>query len=138
MIRIIIDTNVIYSALRSKQGASYKLISILPTQKFEVLLSVPLYAEYQEVLMRKDILNIYTKQEITGFLRYFCKICVHKDIFYLWRPILKDPKDDMLLELAVAGNGDYIITYNIKDFAALDKFRPKAITPNELLKLIGE
>ncbi len=51
---------------------------------------------------------------------------------------VKDPKDDMLLELAVAGNCGYIITYNIKGFAAVNKFRPKAITPNKLLKLIGE
>lgn len=138
MVKIIIDTNVIYSALRSNQGASYRLISILPSKKFQILLSVPLYTEYQDVLTRKVFFNIYTKQEIQGFLRYFCKICIHKEIFYLWRPILKDPKDDMLLELAVAGDCEYIVTHNIKDFVAIDKFKPKAITPNNFLGLIGE
>lgn len=136
--RIVIDTNVLYSALRSKQGASYKIVSLLPTPKFKILLSVPLYTEYQGVLLKGDFLKIYTDQELMGFLRYFCKICIHQDIFYLWRPLLKDPKDDMILELAIAGNCDYIVTHNIKDFAEIEKFKPKAITPKELLNLIGD
>ncbi len=136
--KIVIDTNVIYSSLRSKRGASYKIISQLPNHKIQTLLSVPLYTEYQEILLRGDFTKIYTDQEILGFLRYYCEICIHQDVFYLWRPILKDPKDDMLLELAVAGNCDYIITYNIKDFTGIDQFNPKPIIPKEFLKLIGD
>ncbi|MDE2217756.1 MAG: PIN domain-containing protein, partial [Planctomycetota bacterium] len=67
-----IDTNVLYSALRSKRGASYRLISQLPCKAFQVMLSVPLYVEYQEVLLRGKLLERYSKQEILGFLRYFC------------------------------------------------------------------
>lgn len=62
------------------------------------------------------LLEIYSKQEILGFLRHFYKICIHQEIFYLWRPVLKDQKDDMILELAVAGNCDYIVTHNINQF----------------------
>jgi putative PIN family toxin of toxin-antitoxin system len=118
--RIVIDTNVLYSALRSNRGASYKLISKLPSNKFQVMLSVPLYTEYQGVLLKGDFLKRYSRQELLGFLRYICKICVHQDIFYLWRPILKDAKDDMVLELGVAGDCEYIVTHNIKDFADLE------------------
>ena len=133
--KIVIDTNVIYSALLSRRGASYKIISSLPSSKFQIFLSVPLYTEYQDILLRGCFSDIYTDKEILGFLRYFCMICVHLDIFYLWRPILKDPKDDMLLELAVAGNCDYIVTHNIRDFAGLDNFKPKPITPREFIRL---
>jgi len=135
--KIVIDTNILYSALLSRRGASYRIVASLPNPSFQVLLSVPLYTEYQDVLLRGGFANIYTKEEILGFLRYFCKICAHLEIFYLWRPILKDPKDDMLLELAVAGNADYIVTHNIRDFIGLDKFKPKSITPKEFLKLMG-
>ena len=135
--KIVIDTNVIYSALLSRRGASYKIVSSLPSSKIEIFLSVPLYTEYQDVLSRGRFSNIYTDEEILGFLRYFCKICIHLDIFYLWRPILKDPKDDMVLELAVAGNCDYIVTHNVKDFAGLDNFKPKPITPRRFIGLMG-
>lgn len=135
--RVVIDTNVLYSALRSKQGASYKLISNLPSSKFQIMLSVPLYTEYQEVLLRERFLKKYSKQEILKFLRYFCKICVHQEIFYLWRPLLKDPKDDMILELGVAGGCEYIVTYNVKHFIGIEQFKPEPITPKEFIKLIG-
>lgn len=136
--KIVFDTNVIYSALRSKRGASYKLISKLPSKKYQIFLSVPLYAEYQAVLLKGSLLKIFKKEEIFGFLKYFCKISVHKEIFYLWRPISKDPKDDMIIELAIAGDCDYIVTHNTKDFAGLDQFKPKAITPKEFIKLLGD
>ena len=135
--RIVIDTNVLFSALRSKSGASYRLISQLPCNTFQIMLSVPLYMEYQEVLLNEKLSERYLKQEILGFLRYFCKICIHQEIFYLWRPLLKDQKDDMLLELAVAGDCDYIVTHNIKHFKGLEQFKPKPIPPNEFIGLQG-
>lgn len=135
--RIVIDTNVLYSALRSNRGASYKLISKLPSNKFQVMLSVPLYTEYQGVLLKGDFLKRYSRRELLSFLRYICKICVHQDIFYLWRPILKDAKDDMVFELAVAGDCEYIVTHNIKDFAGLEQFKPKPINPKDFINLIG-
>ncbi|MCF6157739.1 MAG: PIN domain-containing protein [wastewater metagenome] len=69
---------------------------------------------------------------------YFCKICIHQEIFYLWRPVLKDQKDDMILELAVAGNCDYIVTYNSKHFKGLEQFKPEPITPKEFIGLQGD
>ncbi len=139
MDNIVIDTNVLVSALRSDMGASYYLISILPSQKFKISLSVPLYIEYQDVLTRKEHLTgESTKEEILSFLRYFCKISVHQKIFYLWRPWLKDPKDDMVLELAVASKSQFIVTYNLKDFSNIQQFGIEAITPKSFLQKIEE
>ena len=139
MLNIIIDTNILVSALRSDMGASYTLISKLPSPKFQFSISVPLYIEYQDVLTRKEHLTgTSTEKEVLAFLRYLCKIANRQKIFYLWRPWLKDPKDDMVLELAVAAKSKYIITYNLKDFSNIQKFGIEAITPKRFLQIIEE
>ena len=139
MYSVILDTNILVSALRSDMGASYYLISKLPSQKFQISLSVPLYIEYQDVLTRKEHLTgASTKEEILAFLRYLCKIANRQKIFYLWRPWLKDPKDDMVLELAVASKSQFIITYNLKDFSNIQQFGIEAIIPKDFLQRIKE
>jgi len=139
MIKIVIDTNVILSALKSSRGASYSLMSLLPSTKFETTLSVPLYTEYQDVLTReKNMTGTSTKEDVLAYCRYLASISHRKDIFFLWRPWLKDPKDDMVLELAVASKCEYIITYNIKDFKHIESFGVQAIKPADFLKLINE
>ena len=139
MIKMVIDTNILVSALRSDMGASFALVSSLPSAKFSFYLSVPLYTEYQAVLTcKKHMTGRSTQTELLAFLRYLCKIAMHQKIFYLWRPWLKDPKDDMVLELAVAAKCEYIITYNLKDFSNIQKFGIRAVTPGEFLKIIEE
>ena len=137
--RILIDTNIVLSALKSKKGASYTLIRKLPSALFEASISVPLYTEYQDVLTRKEnMTGQSSKKNILGFIRYLCKISIRTDIFFLWRPWLKDPKDDMVLELAVASSAQYIVTYNLKDFKNIDSFGVKAIKPNDFLKILDK
>ena len=98
-----------------------------------------LYTEYQAVLTRKEYMTgASTEEEILAFLGYFCKIANRQKIFYLWRPWLKDPKDDMVLELAVASKSKYIITYNTKDFKHIETFGIQAIKPADFLKVINE
>ena len=139
MITVVIDTNILVSALKSDMGASYVLISKLPSKKFKFALSVPLYMEYQSVLTREEnMTGTSSREDILAFLRYLCKISVRQKIFYLWRPWLKDPKDDMVLELAVASKSQYIITYNLKDFSNIRKFGIEAITPKNFLEKIME
>ena len=79
-----------------------------------------------------------SKEDILAFLRYLCKISVRQKIFYLWRPWLKDPKDDMVLELAVASTSQYIITYNLKDFSNIGKFGIEVIIPRDFLEKLEE
>lgn len=73
-----------------------------------------------------------------GFLRYLASIAHLQEIFYLWRPWLSDPNDDMLLELAVAARARYIITFNIKDFSRTQSFGITAINPKDFLNLIKQ
>ncbi|PXF56954.1 MAG: putative toxin-antitoxin system toxin component, PIN family [Deltaproteobacteria bacterium] len=139
MIKVIIDTNILVTALKSDKGAAYALISKLPSKKFQLSISVPLYTEYQDVLTREEHLTgTNTKKEILNFLRYLCKIANRQKIFFLWRPWLKDPKDDMVLELAVASKSQYIITYNLQDFKNIQSFGIEAITPKKFLEILEE
>lgn len=136
--KIVIDTNVMVAALKSERGASYKLLSIIDEEKFQISISVSLIFEYEDVLKRGDLNLSLEKEDIDDILDYICKIGDKREIFYLWRPYLKDPKDDLLLELAVESESDFIITYNKKDFESIDKFGLQALTPKEFLEKIGE
>ncbi len=136
--KIVIDTNVIVSALRSRNGSSFKLLSIIDDERFKVFISVPVLLEYEDAIKR-DKTNIKLKKtEIDDILNYICFIAEQRRIFYLWRPFLRDPKDDMFLELAVESESDYLITFNEKDFQGIETFGIKVLTPKEFLKVIGE
>lgn len=139
MMKVVIDTNILVAALRSKRGASYKLLSLLPSKQFEMVLSVPLYTEYQDVVTRPtNMTQVSSREELLSFVRYLCSLSVRYNVFFLWRPWLKDPKDDMVLELAVASGSRYIITHNIKDFRNISSFGVQAIIPSEFLRLLEE
>ena len=137
MINVVIDTNVLISALRSNRGASFKLLSLVGTGKFDISLSVPLLVEYEAVCKRKKFKHLIDT-DIDGLLNYLCKVADKRDIFFLWRPFLKDPNDDMVLELAVEAGCEYIITYNLDDFKGIEQFGVEAITPKKILIKIGE
>ena len=94
--------------------------------------------EYESAV-RKTIPNtILSNTDIGDFVDYICSVSNHLKIYFLWRPFLKDPKDDMVLELAVASQSRYIITYNTRHFNDIEQFGIKAVTPLEFLKKIGE
>ena len=135
--QIVIDTNILVSAIRSNQGASFKLLSLIGKSKFEFHVSVPLVIEYEDALKRQVKNSPLTNQDIDDLLDYLCKVAKQQSIFFLWRPQLKDPKDDLVLELAVNSGSQFIVTYNIKDFEQSEKFGVKAIKPHEFLKMIG-
>lgn len=137
-LKIVIDTNVIVSALKSRNGFSFKLLSIIDDSHFSVFISVPLILEYEDVIKRSKSQIKLNFTEISNILDYICLIGKKIKIFYLWVPFLKDPKDDMILELAVESECDYIITFNQKDFKNIEKFNLKVLTPKEFLKKIGE
>ena len=83
----VIDTNVLVSALKSKRGASYKILSLMPTGKFEFHLSVPLVCEYESVLKRSDLNLTWTIDEIDELMDIICLFGVKHEIWYLWRPL---------------------------------------------------
>jgi putative PIN family toxin of toxin-antitoxin system len=136
--RIVIDTNVFIAALKSKCGASFKLLFDIDRNKFILNISPTLIFEYESVAKRKDQNIILSHSEIDVIIDMICKWAEHWEIFYLWRPLLKDPKDDFILELAIESHSDYIISYNKADFEGTEKFGIQVISPKELLEILGE
>ena len=135
--RITIDTNVLVAALKSRRGASYKLLSFLGQNLYTFVLSVPVMMEYEDVLKRKDLGIKVPEDKIDNLLDRIAYLGEQREIFFLWRPYLKDPKDDLFLELAVESNCDYIISYNKSDFIGIDKFSIQVLTPKEFLVKAG-
>jgi len=135
--RIVIDTNVLVSALKSRHGASYRLVSLLPSDKFSIAISVPLLFEYEGVLERGNLQSEITKADISDFIDFLCYVGYRQNIFFLWRPFLSDPSDDLVLEVAVAAGCDAIITYNKRHFRNIEQFGLRAIDSKEFLTEIG-
>ena len=136
--RIVLDTNVLVSALRSQRGASYKILSLVGNGLFEIVLSVPLVFEYESATKRQSRQVGLTHQDIDDILDYLCSVGIHRQIYFLWRPCLRDPKDDLVLEVAVESESDYVITHNLRDFAGLERFGMQALKPGRFLEVIGE
>jgi putative PIN family toxin of toxin-antitoxin system len=134
--RIILDTNVLYAGLYSSEGASYQLLRAIERGQIRIILSTTLLLEYEDILNRKKLELGLSEKGIEAILDNLCKLSDHQKIYYLWRPFLKDPNDDHILELAVASQTEIIVTYNIKDFNEINKFGERAITPKQLLKEI--
>lgn len=137
MTRVVLDTNVLIAALRSRNGASFKVLSLVGTGSFETVVSVPLVVEYEYAATKTAKQVGLDLPAIGSILDYVCKVSLHQDIFFLWRPILRDPSDDMVLEVAVASSADGIVTFNKKDFDKADSFDLSIWTPKEFLKKEG-
>jgi putative PIN family toxin of toxin-antitoxin system len=135
--QIVLDTNVVVSGLRSKRGSAFHLLNLVGTGLFEIHLSVPLVLEYRDVLSREFFNRYITAADIENLIEFYCSIATCHQIFFLWRPFLPDPKDDMVLELAVKARCDSIVTYNTRDFVGIDQFGLRTVTPAEFLREIG-
>ena len=131
--RVAIDTNVLVAALRSKRGAAYQVLKRMRERRFEFVLSVPLFLEYEDVLKRPGLVPL-PMATIDKLLKLLARNGIARDIFFLWRPFLKDAKDDMVLEVALAGGCSAIVTYNTKDFARADQLNIEVWTPQEFLR----
>jgi putative PIN family toxin of toxin-antitoxin system len=135
--KIVIDSNVLVAALRSRRGASHRLFTLIDSGKFEMIISVSLLLEYESAAKRLIGEIPLASSDVDDILDYVCKVATHQKIHYLWRPFLSDPGDDMVLELAVASGTDFIVTYNQRDFRGAERFDIKAMTPKHFLSKIG-
>jgi len=135
---IVIDTNVVIAALRSKKGASFKLLSQVGTKRFKTHDSVPLVLEYEDVIHRQRVELGLSRDDVSDLIDSLCALAKHHEIYFLWRPSLPDANDELILELAVSARCEYIVTHNIADFAGVEKFGIEAVTPGAFLKIIGE
>lgn len=101
-----------------------------------MVISTTLLFEYEDILKRNQFILGLSHQEIEKILDYFCMQSEHQKIYFLWRPHLPDPKDDHLLELAIASGTKLIATHNTKDFKEAKEFGIRSVTPKELLEEI--
>jgi len=137
--KIVIDTSVWISALITKNSKARELIRLVFEKKLFPQMSETLFKEYESVMKRKKIQNLtpLNIQEQKELLNAFLSTCRWNDIYYTWRPNLKDENDNFLVELAVASGAEVILTYNVKDFKNAELiFKHKIITPELFLKEI--
>jgi len=135
--RVVIDNNILYAGLYSATGASFQLLRLVRGGQVIPCISVTLAMEYEAVLSaRLEELDL-TEEELAGFLGYLVALSERIKIFYLWRPGLRDPGDDMVLETAVAASADFIVTHNIKDFAGAECFGIPIVTPGWFIHNFG-
>ncbi len=134
-----LDTNILYQALMSTTGASHFILQQVRNRKIQIALSVPVFLEYKDVLTRDKSLKDFKLQlrDVDKFLRFIAYIGKTYEIYFLLRPNLKDEKDNMIVELAVTSQSDYLITSNTIDFknAELKFDELKIITPGEFVKI---
>lgn len=137
--KVVIDTNVVFSVLYSKLGASHRLLVWLfqSDRKYSIV-SNTLVLEYMDVLSRPENLQYYShleKKDIERFVDDICLISYHQKIHFLWRPFLQDVNDDMVLEVAVNAKAKAIITLNPKDFKGVkERFGIDIVSPKLFLK----
>ena len=124
--------------MRSRRGYAFRLLQLVGTERFEINLSVPLVMEYESTLLR-ELPNLPVPCSVVEeVINFHCAVANRHQIFFLWRPFLRDPKDDMVLELAVKAGCDYIVTYNKRDFAGVEKtFQVRVVGAGEFLREIG-
>ena len=134
--RVVLDTNILVSAMLSRRGASFRVIDEIGRGRFEIVVSVPLVVEYEAALLEHRPANV-SPRDVAVVLDYVCAEAHEQEIYYLWRPLLRDPKDDMVLEVAVAGRCDTIVTYNIGDFGGAQQFGIRIVRPLDFLRDLG-
>jgi putative PIN family toxin of toxin-antitoxin system len=134
---VVLDTNVLVAGLRSRRGASHRVLGLVAEGRIAICLAVPLVLEYEAVLKREAELLGMSEPAVDAVVDYLCSVATLTEVHYRWRPILRDPGDDHLLELAVAAGGAAIVTFNRRDFAGSERFGVRVLTPQELWQETG-
>ncbi len=119
---IIVDTNVMIAAQRSRHGASNELLQRLSDPQITLHVSNTLLFEYDEIFHREQASIGLTEHQIADLLDGFCRLGVKHYVSFLWRPAARDPDDDFLLDLAVTARATHIVTHNVRDLEVARQF----------------
>ena len=134
---IVVDTNVLVAGLASSKGYSFRLLEKMLKGEFEYLMSLKLFSEYREVLTRHENMTLFplSLSEIETVLAMIVQNATYQEVYYRWRPNLKDENDNFIVELAIAGHAEGVVTFNKKDFLLTElKLDFFVKTPREFLK----
>lgn len=141
IMRVVLDTNILVAGLSSRRGASHELLRLALAQRLRILAAPALWLEYESVLKRQDIQRMHGLSgiEVDRFLDALAILVEPVSMNYLWRPQLRDPKDEMVLETALNAGADALVTFNQRDFQpAADNFRLRLLLPAACLLLMEE
>ncbi len=135
--KIVIDTSVWISALITKNSSARDVLRLVLEDKVAPQMSEALFYEYEDVMKRKKIQKLTPltlEEQNTLFYAYLSSV-KWNEIYYMWRPNLKDENDNFIVELAVASGAECILTYNVKDFQNAELvFKHKVMTPEQFIK----
>ena len=137
MIDVVVDTNVLVAAFRSSMGASYRLLQTIEHRRWRPVISPALALEYESVLKRGVEELGLSLGDVDDFTEYLCGCARLVQIYFRWRPMLPDPDDDRILEVAVRA-GSPIVTFNVRDFRGCESLGIRTMSPGELLAIMGE
>jgi putative PIN family toxin of toxin-antitoxin system len=132
--RAVIDTNVVVAGLRSRQGASFLILQGMLSGDVIPVLTVPLVLEYEDALTGLRQKLRLSKKEIGELLDFVCSVEERHEVYYLWRPWLKDPRDEMVLEAAVVSEVNVVVTHNIADFGGAQDLGVVTMVPGEYVR----
>lgn len=139
--RVVLDTGVMVAAIRSDAGASRRLLVGALARRYTAIVSVPLVIEYEAVMTRAEHLAAsgLSAAEVGAVLDAVVAVAEPARLAFLWRPQLRDPGDDMVLETALNGRADLLVTFNRRDFegAAIGRFGVAVTAPGEAVRRLG-
>jgi len=139
--RTVLDTNVFVAALRSRSGAAQVVVRAALRRRFTLLASPAVFLEYEDVLKRPEHLwaSGLDVERIDRFLAGLAVVITPVDLSFVWRPQLSDPADEMVLEAAINGRADVLVTFNSQDFLpAATRFGSAVAGPAALLPYLEE
>ena len=139
--RVVLDTNILVAGLSSRLGASHQLLLRCRNDEFRLLVSIPLWLEYEAVLKRDEMRKLHglSAKKVDVFLNSLVLFCDPITLHYLWRPQLSDANDEMVLETLLNGQADALVTFNVADFEPVVKqFAVNLIQPRVFLEQLKE
>ncbi|TXL71387.1 putative toxin-antitoxin system toxin component, PIN family [Vineibacter terrae] len=133
--RLVLDTDVLVAAVRSELGASRKLLVGVLRERVTLLATTALFLEYEAVLRRPQHLRAVgmSVAEVDDILDGLANVVVPVEVVYRWRPQLIDAGDELVLEAAVNGRADRLVTFNIRHFAPAERFGIRICRPGDVV-----
>lgn len=137
--RVVLDTSVVVAGLRTRYGAGNAVLQLVADRRLIALATPPLFLEYEEVLKRPEQRFVHglAPDAVDEFLAELAVLTEPVELHFKWRPQIRDPNDEMVLEAAINGHADALVTYNVADFElAGARFGIQIIRPPDLLRKV--
>jgi putative PIN family toxin of toxin-antitoxin system len=135
--RVVLDTSVLVAGLRSRLGASNQVLRNVAEGRCIPLVTTAVFLEYEAVLLRPEhrLATGMSPEDVEGFLAAFASAAEPVELNFMWRPQLRDPADELMLEAAVNGRADALVTHNVGDFQSVTgRFGVRTLSPGAYLK----